>query len=498
MTEYDGCPPRTIGAWAYSLLRPRTRPIERLAYLLLIGTMVVVVSGCGNNVIPAAQETLPNNLVVNGSFDSLSSWNFNVDPAARVSFTQDKGAGAGDGYALHAHVTKIQVVSTDNNCPNDGDTGNAWLVQATQGGIQLRQGQHLYLTFYAKGDQALANGCAGSKLATSLIPRSFVQHQSPVTATLYSFFQADLQTTWQRYVVDVVPSASDDDALLTFNFGTSISNIWVSDVSLSPQVPAGVSWAPAAATSGSLATGIAPSLQGWKMVFDDEFTGEQVDPSKWNIVSDYPGGYTNSSLPDYKLKSSPDAGFWTPADVRQVNGSLQIISRARPIGTSNSSSGALTTEGKFSFTYGRVDIRARLPKGDGLWTTFWLLDVPPPGPVIRNAATQEIDMMEYLGQQPTKHYFVYHIGFTGDESCQYNSEDLSQSFHVYTLVWTATALDEYVDGIHRCHVTSNIPKVPMYMLIDTAVNGGFGLNADRTTPFPQYTSIDYVRVYQVA
>lgn len=456
--------------------RPTRRRRRHLSLTVLTTIMLVGMLGCSVNVLPPAGESNPANLVPDGTFASLSAWYFAIDPSAKAAFTQDQSTTLNGQPSLHVRV-------------DTPTTSSPWLIQARQSGIQLRQSQHLYLSFYAKGD-------AGGVLDTSVLPRSSLNTQNPVFATFYAFYQVALTPTWSRYVMDVIPFASDDNATLAFSVGDAPGNIWLNDVNLSAQQPAGLQWTPSTALAQGVATGTAtpdkaPSLDGWKLIWNDEFTGNHVDTSKWNIASNDFFGYQNTSL--------PHAQYWTPNALSVANGDLRIVSRAQSIGGYDYTSGAITSENKFSFTYGRVDIRAKLPYGNGLWTVFWLLNVPyTRGYVKKTEATQEIDMMEYLGQSPSKPYFVHHYGTTGDEWCVYRGEDLSKNFHVYTLEWSASALDEFVDGVHRCRVSSKVPTVPMYLLINTAVGGDFPVPADSTTPFPQYTDIDYVRVYQPA
>lgn len=442
--------------------------MARVVSAVLMVAMVVVLVGCGASVVPAAGEVNAGNLVTDGAFASLNSWTFSLSPASKATFSQDHTAHVGGEQSLHVQVTAAPPAP--------------WLIQAVQHNIHLRQAQHLYLTFNAKGD-------AGTTLDATLLPQSSLKNQSPEFADLYALYQVDLSQTWQRYVADVIPIVSDDSAVLTFNFGTAVGNIWLDDVQLSPEAPAGLPWSAemARGLAGSASSGVAPSLQGWKLLWQDDFSGPTLNTRNWSVVNDA-GGYQNASL---RLGTQ----YWTPSALSIANGMLTITAQPQSVGGKAYVSGALTTENKFAFKYGRVDIRANMPYGDGLWTAFWLL---PVGQTIKSDTTQEIDMLEYLGQAPGKPYFAHHYGFSGDEWCTFKGSYMSQGYHVYTLEWTAQALDDYIDGVHRCHVTAAIPATPMYLLMDMAVGGNFPIPVDSKTTFPQHTMIDYVHVYQQA
>src|SRR5215472_420325 len=132
-----------------------------------------------------------------------------------------------------------------------------------------------------------------------------------------------------------------------------------------------------------------PPLSGWTLVWHDEFDGTGLDTSKWNVVSDAPGGYHNCCLGN-------TSNAWAPDDVALVAGALRLKTEQRSFQGAAYTSGAVTTEGKFAYRYGRLDLRARVPRGDGLWPSFWLLAVNTRTAAV--PATYEVDVMEALGQ----------------------------------------------------------------------------------------------------
>ena len=139
---------------------------------------------------------------------------------------------------------------------------------------------------------------------------------------------------------------------------------------------------------------------GYSLVWNDEFSGTSLDANTWNYeTGNGSGGWGNHEL-EYYTNS--------PKNVLVSNGNLIIEARKESIGGFNYSSTRLTTQNKKAFTYGRVDIRAKLPKGKGMWPALWML-----GSNINTAgwpACGEMDIMELLGQEPSKMYSTLHYG----------------------------------------------------------------------------------------
>ncbi|MGE5315933.1 MAG: family 16 glycosylhydrolase [Acidobacteriota bacterium] len=243
----------------------------------------------------------------------------------------------------------------------------------------------------------------------------------------------------------------------------------------------------------------------WKLVWSDEFNGRRLDPKKWNVL----------------LREQSKHGelqYYVPDEVYLEHGMLRMRSRVRSYGSMRYTSGRLDTKGKFAPVYGRFEIRAKLPRGRGLWPAHWLYpqnrnwemeylmeDAVAKGkerliPEERPWYT-EIDIMEFLGHEPgvaygTLHYCAYD-GERRSSSGKYEgAEDLTRDFHLYALEWEPDSIRWFIDG-RRIHATSNgIPHTPHYLILNTAVGGSWPGNPDSTTVFPQYHDVDYVRVYQ--
>ena len=166
----------------------------------------------------------------------------------------------------------------------------------------------------------------------------------------------------------------------------------------------------------------------------------------------------------------------------------------------------MITRGKRSFLYGRVDVRAVLPKGQGIWPAIWMLG--------ENIGTVgwpkcgEIDIMEMIGGQGrenTVHGTVHwdnnnsHASYGGDFSL--GTGDFSEMFHVFSIVWTGTSITWYVDDVkyHEIDITpEGLSEFhdEFFVIFNVAVGGAWPGNPDGETAFPQHMIIDYIRVFQ--
>jgi len=243
----------------------------------------------------------------------------------------------------------------------------------------------------------------------------------------------------------------------------------------------------------------------WQLVWQDEFNGKSLDTSKWNVLI-------------RETSKHGELQYYVPDEVYIENGYLRIRSRVRKYGSKEYTSGRLDTEGKFAPVYGRFEIRARLPGGQGLWPAHWLYpqerdwlmektmeDAVAAGkerliPEERPWYT-EIDIMEFLGHEPgvlygTIHYCSFDGARRSSSGTWRSAVDYTKDFHIYALEWEPDSIRWFIDG-NRIHATANgIPHTPHYLILNTAVGGSWPGNPDSTTTFPQYHDIDYVKVYR--
>jgi beta-glucanase (GH16 family) len=241
-----------------------------------------------------------------------------------------------------------------------------------------------------------------------------------------------------------------------------------------------------AATSGAapIATNSVSTYPGMHLLWDEEFDEFWLDTSKWN-VQDNGDGYQSCCLYDGQQ-------YYTPDNVTVQNGLLRLLSQKRNFGGKHYTSGAVTTEKKFSFLYGRIDVRARLPISKGYWPGIWMLS--------DGNEKNEIDLMELLGKDPALVYVTTHQDQRQVDQYLHRLQrtDYSQGFHTFSMLWTTSALTFYIDGLQVGTTTRAVPHQPMYLLICTTIGDASDWPGapDASSRFPQYNDIDYVRVYQ--
>ncbi len=181
-----------------------------------------------------------------------------------------------------------------------------------------------------------------------------------------------------------------------------------------------------------------------------------------------------------------------------ANGKLEII--ARPLEEDQRrfswersySSGLLTSKGSFFQKYGLFEIRAKMPKGRGLWPAFWLLPVSGQWP-------PEIDVLEILGDNPRKLYVSWHSNVGDKHSSETKAIDVpdtSEDFHTYSIYWTKDTIEWFFDDVQiASKPTPQDFHQPMYMLVNLAVGGTWPGAPDNSTQFPAKYTIDWIRAY---
>lgn len=241
----------------------------------------------------------------------------------------------------------------------------------------------------------------------------------------------------------------------------------------------------------------------WEEVWSDEFDGTVVDESKWSfqIGDGCPNcGWGNNELQYYRAENA------TVSD-----GRLTITAREESFGGYEYTSARMRTYNKGDWLYGRVEIRARLPRGQGLWPAIWMM--PTESAYGGWAASGEIDIMELRGRVPNvvQGTIFYGASFPGQvhtwESYTLPAGDFSDDFHVFALEWDPWELRWYVDDAlyrtERSWFTESAPyPAPFdrrfHLILNVAVGGNFDGPPDATTRFPQTMEVDYVRVHRAA
>jgi beta-glucanase (GH16 family) len=240
----------------------------------------------------------------------------------------------------------------------------------------------------------------------------------------------------------------------------------------------------------------------WERVFTEEFNGPKLDGRKWMRCYWWDqNGCTN--LANNELQ------WYLPANVSVVKGHLRLRARRQTVKGFEGrifkyTSGIVTTgrhydqrvePDRFSTHFGYFEIRAKIPKGKGLWPAIWLLpSTQEPRP--------EIDIMEVLGDATKK--LEMHLHYNGPQGerqsagSNIETSDLAKNWHVYGVDWSKNAVIWYLDGVEvwRYENAPGIPDEPMYLLINLAVGGNWPGDPDAKTRFPADFLIDYVRIWR--
>lgn len=233
-----------------------------------------------------------------------------------------------------------------------------------------------------------------------------------------------------------------------------------------------------------------------ELVWSDEFDDGALNQNKWTYeVQD---NWYNNEL--QATTNSSENLFLT-------GGNLIIQAKREQLRSKQYTSARIITKGKQDFAYGRIDVRAKLPKGKGIWPAIWMLgsnDSQAPWP-----ACGEIDIMELRGSKPAVNNSAVHYGNTVADhrvkvaDVSLTTGDFSQEYHTFSLIRSRGQLRFFLDGQATPYFTitpNDASPYPFdnhfFMILNIAVGGDFDGNPDASTTFPQQMLVDYVRYYQ--
>ncbi|NQT23775.1 glycoside hydrolase family 16 protein [candidate division KSB1 bacterium] len=257
---------------------------------------------------------------------------------------------------------------------------------------------------------------------------------------------------------------------------------------------------------------VIPVPDGYKLVWNDEFNGGSLNTSKWDYMTGG-DGWGNNELQYYTNRT--DNAF--------IEDTVLVIQALKEdYSGSEYTSARLTTSGKAAWTYGRFDIRAKMPFGQGIWPALWMM--PEESIYGGWAASGEIDIVEYLGHETNKVYGTLHYGGSypnntssgnsytlGDGENNLFAGDFSTDFHLFTLEWEPGIMRWLMDGELYATQTSETwytnhqfglinKHAPFdqnfHFIFNVAVGGNWPGNPNALTTFPQRLSVDYVRVFE--
>lgn len=244
----------------------------------------------------------------------------------------------------------------------------------------------------------------------------------------------------------------------------------------------------------------APAQAQYTLAWEDNFDGTTVNTSKWAFQ-------TGTGCPTLCNWGNNELQYYRAENATVAGGFLTITARQQAFGGKSYTSARLRSLGLADFTYGKIEMRAKLPIGRGLWPAFWML--PTNSPYGNWPMSGEIDIMEYVGHQPAQVFGTLHYGnpnqIYSSTSTSLASGTFHDGFHTFAIEWEPNRIRWLVDDVQYACKSNWISSAggypapfdkPFHMLLNLAVGGNLPGSPDGSTVFPQEFVIDYVRVWQ--
>ena len=260
-----------------------------------------------------------------------------------------------------------------------------------------------------------------------------------------------------------------------------------------------------------------PRSESWQLVWNDEFDGEELDNSKWSA----------RIWPPRKVNDEDQAYTDRTKNIRIEDGHLVIEAHKEDYEGASYTSGRVHSQGKGDFLYGRFEVRAKLPSGQGSWPAIWMLPDDPftyattcsddedwqgSGECDAWPNSGEIDIMEHVGYQMnhvhgTVHTQAYYWVKWEQRKGRILLDDVDENFHVYALEWSPGRIDMFVDdSLYFTYMNENRGweewpfDKPFFLIMNIAVGGVWGRAGGPIDDsiFPQRMLVDYVRVYELS
>lgn len=244
-------------------------------------------------------------------------------------------------------------------------------------------------------------------------------------------------------------------------------------------------------------------MKNWKLVFEDDFNGAELNRDVW--------------VKEIGLVRNGEPQYYTDEDRNCYlqDGCLVIETLREDYKGAKFTSAAIETRDEYTWTYGRFEMKAKLPRSHVLWPAFWTL-----GKSIRHGVNWprcgEIDIMEMTGGDGTRDYETIatlhfeskatgeHDERGGRDYALVNDRRLCDDFHIYAVEWTKDSFVWYFDDkiVYQCEITEDMQGAfdePHFIILNTALeNWGGECSPNENTELPQKYIVDYVRVYQEA
>jgi beta-glucanase (GH16 family) len=245
---------------------------------------------------------------------------------------------------------------------------------------------------------------------------------------------------------------------------------------------------------------VSANARGWSLVWSDEFSlpdGSAPDASKWGYDTGG-GGWGNNELQYYTSRTN---------NARIEGGKLVIEAKQENYRGSNYTSARVLTKGKWDWTYGRMEARIKIPRGQGIWPAFWMLGANIDSTVWPGCG--EIDIMENIGAEPSiVHGTIHGPGYSGGDAvggpvALNGGAAFADDYHVFAVEWETNRIRWFMDDhLYFTANPRNLPlgkawvfKAPQFIILNVAVGGIWPGSPNASTVFPQKMLVDHVRVY---
>ncbi len=250
---------------------------------------------------------------------------------------------------------------------------------------------------------------------------------------------------------------------------------------------------------------IIPTEREWQLVWSDEFDGDTLDMEKWSYqfgTGREQGltGWGNNELQYYTDREE---------NVRVEDGKLIIIAKEEYYEGRMHTSARIRTIDKGDWMFGRIEVCAKLPTGQGIWPAIWML---PSGDNRLWPRDGEIDIMELVGHEPAEVHGTVHFGTNDPYNHQFEGTGYKLSegtfaddFNIFSIEWKMDEIKFFVNDNHYYTVNPATTSQhgmqypfnnPFHLILNVAVGGNWPGSPDHTTEFPQQMVVDYIRVYQ--
>jgi beta-glucanase (GH16 family) len=413
-------------------------------------------------------EPTSGNLVANGDFsEGMTGWGWYLHPAAMAYRTITNGE-------LYVEI------------PDDGDAEHH--IQVNKPNLTIVNGREYALYFDARTD----GGTRSIGAFVGMMEKDW---------KAFGFQTFSITSTMTRYSLTFTMSENTEFlSQVSFQLGDPSASlqpgVYLDNIALYDLTGGTVPTAPIMPT---------PEVIPNTLVWSDEFDGSAVDESSWTFeIGRGVNGWGNQELQYYRKENATVA-----------NGLLTITAKKENYRGAQYTSTRIKTEGKREFQYGKIEVRAKVPYGQGIWPAFWTLghDIG----TVSWPKCGEIDILEMVGggsggdsselRDDTVVSSVHYEQTDGqhwNHGATYTISNgiLNDGFHTYSIIWDENYIYSFIDGVqYGAQQITDANRYdefhkPHFLLLNLAVGGIWPGYPDKHTTFPQVYQIDYVRVYQ--